>query len=41
MKKSAASLLNKRIDTESEVNEDFDNEVFICNEPDFEEIENT
>ena len=39
MKKSAASILNKRIDSGSEANEEFDNEVFICNEPDFEEIE--
>jgi len=41
MKKSAASLINKKIDSGSEVNDDFDNEVFICNEPDFEEIEKT
>lgn len=41
MKKSSASLFSKRIDSGSEVNDDFDNEVFICNEPDFEEIENT
>ena len=41
MKKSAASLLTKKIDSGSDQNDDFDNEVFICNEPDFEEIENT
>ena len=41
MKKSAASLLTKKIDSGSDQNDDFDNEVFICNEPDFEEIENS
>ena len=40
MKKSAISLINKRIDTESEGNEDFDNELFISNEQEFQEIEN-
>ena len=40
MKLRVASLLNKKIGSGSEENEEKDNEVSICNEPEFDEIDN-